>query len=367
MGNNKVLVAGLSGVVGYATAQQFAQDPSWEVIGLSRRRPDRLGRVQHIPLDLADSAACGRALSSITGVTHLVYAALFEKPGLIPGWYERDQMETNLRYFQNLMEPLTRANPGLRHITLLQGTKAYGAHIAPMQAPAREREPRHQHENFYWLQEDDLRSRHAAAGGSWSWTIMRPQIVFGEALGSNMNALPALGVYAALLRKDGQPLHFPGGARNVSEAVDADLVGKAIKWGAESPAAANEIFNITNGDVFSLRYLWPAIADAFGMEVGTEVPLSLAAAMPPREPEWAEIVARFGLSAPTSLDAMVGQSFVYADAISGFGMTEPAPPSLVSTIKIRQAGFHDCVDTEDMFRRLIARFQELGLFPPRRW
>lgn len=367
MGTNKVLVVGLSGVVGYATAQQFAADPSWQVVGLSRRKPDRLGRIDHIPLDLADQRACADALGSLRGVTHLVYAALFEKPGLIPGWYERDQMETNLAYFRNLMEPLTLANPELRHVTLLQGTKAYGAHIAPMRAPAREREPRHQHENFYWLQEDDLRQRHAASGGSWSWTIVRPQIVFGEALGSNMNALPALGVYAALLRKDGEPLHYPGGARNISEAVDADLVGRAIKWAAESPAASNEIFNVTNGDVFSLRNLWPTVADAFGMPEGEERPLSLAAAMPAREAEWAQLVSRFGLSAPASLDAFVGQSFVYADAISGFGSTEPSPPSIVSTIKIRQAGFHDCVDTEDMFRRLIARFQDLGLFPPRRW
>jgi hypothetical protein len=86
----KVLVAGVSGVVGYAAAQQFAADPAWDVIGVSRRRPERLGRVHHVALDLGDADACRRAAAAWGDMTHLVYAALYEKPGLIPGWYERD-------------------------------------------------------------------------------------------------------------------------------------------------------------------------------------------------------------------------------------------------------------------------------------
>ena len=87
-------------------------------------------------------------------VTHVVYAALFEKPGLIRGWREHDQMETNRVMLANLFEPLQAAARGLQHVTLLQGTKAYGAHVAPIAIPAKERQPRHAHENFYWLQED---------------------------------------------------------------------------------------------------------------------------------------------------------------------------------------------------------------------
>jgi nucleoside-diphosphate-sugar epimerase len=269
--------------------------------------------------------------------------------------------------FQHLMDPVTETAPGLRHVTLLQGTKAYGAHIEPMKVPGREREPRHPHENFYWLQEDDLRARQAASGHAWSWTIVRPQIIFGEALGSNMNAIPALGVYAAIMRSRGEPLHFPGGAAITSEAVDADLLGRAIKWAATAPAACNEIFNVTNGDVFNLRTLWPAIADAFGMEPGEDQPCSLAATMPAAQAEWAAVVDRFGLRAPKDLDAFVGQSFIYADVIAGFGSDVVRPANLVSTVKIRQAGFGECIDTEDMFRKWITHFQATQLFPPRDW
>ncbi len=361
-----MLIAGVSGVVGYGVAQAFAADPDWEVIGISRRAPAHLGRVRHLPLDLADAQACADAVSGLSEVTHVVYAALFEQPGLVPGWFDPVQMQTNLAYFSNLMEPLCEKASKLSQVTLLQGTKAYGAHVERLAVPARERDGRHRHENFYWLQHDDLLARQARSNG-WSWTILRPQIVFGEALGSNMNPIPALGVYGALLRARGEPLHYPGGAPWITEAVDASLLGEAARWAATSPAAADQIFNVTNGDVFSLANVWPAIATALGMEPGEHRPCSLADTVAAQADRWAELVHRFDLRAPVDLGAFVGQSLIYVDLISGFGRTGPIAPTLVSTTKIRQAGFGACCDTEQMLDRLIRRFQDLSLFPPRDW
>lgn len=360
----RVLVAGVSGVVGFAAARRFATK-GWAVTGLSRRKPDRLVDIDHLSVDLADRAATETAMHGLDDVTHVVYAALFEKPGLVSGWFEHDQMERNLAMLENLYEPLNRV-ASLRHISVLQGTKAYGVHIEPMAVPGRERNPRHQHENFYWLQEDYLRSKQNA-GVEWAMTILRPQVIYGEAQGGNMNALPALGVYAALLRAADEPLHFPGGMAPVSEAVDADLVAAMLEWAATNEAAADQTFNVTNGDVYTLRNVWPVLAESFGMEVGEDRPLSLAAELPAREAEWASLVDRFQLAAPKSLDTFVGQSFIYADLMLGFGQATARSPSLVSTIKARQAGFDQCVDTEDMFARLIATFQEHRLLPPRRW
>lgn len=366
----RVLVAGVSGVVGFAAAHRFAADDgspagSWPVVGLSRRRPDRLPpTVEHVAVDLADPASVAGAAPRLAGVTHLVYAALYEKPGLFAGWRERDQMERNLAMLANLLDHGLGGGGELRHISLLQGTKAYGAHVHPIAVPGRERNPRDDHENFYWLQEDHLRDRQAA-GAPWALTILRPQVIWGEAQGGNLNALPALGVYAALLRAEGQPLHWPGGVAPISEAVDADLLARVLAWAALAPEAANETFNVTNGDVYTLRNVWPVIADAFGMAVGDDVPCPLAATMPGREPAWAALVERFGLTAPASLERFVGQSFLYADMLAGVGQTSPRNPALVSTIKLRQHGFGGCVDTEDMFRRLIAAMQGARLFPPR--
>ena len=140
--SNRVLVAGASGVVGYAAAARFAREPGWEVVGLARR-PRPIDGVQTLTVDLADRSQTADAIGSLDGITHVVYAALFEKPGLIPGWFEDDQMQRNLDMLANLLDPLVAMSPGLRHVSLLQGAKAYGAHVAPMKVPGREREPRH--------------------------------------------------------------------------------------------------------------------------------------------------------------------------------------------------------------------------------
>lgn len=363
MAERTVLVAGASGLVGYAAARHFASRPGWRVIGVSRRLPDDLDGVELISVDLTDRARSAEVFGRMRGVTHVVYAALFEKPGLFRGWREPDQMATNQAMLENLFEPLRAAAAGLRHVTLLQGTKAYGAHLGSIAIPAKERAPRHRHDNFYWLQEDYLRERQR--GQAWRWTILRPQVIFGESLGSHMNMIPALGVYAALLREAGRPLAFPGGPPWVREAVDADLLARACEWAATSPACANETFNINNGDVFEWRHVWPTIAEALGMACGPDEPLSLAAAMPPREAEWRAIVAKYRLRSPASLAEFVGQGFIYADGQLAYGARQSPPTTLVSTIKARQAGFPDCMDTEDMFRKWFRRFQERGWLPPR--
>src|SRR5436190_659078 len=134
-----VLIAGVSGLVGFAAAKHFAALPGWKVIAVSRRLPEGLDGVELISVDLTDRARCAEVFGAMRDVTHLVYAALYEKPGLIAGWRSRDQMDTNLRMLRNLFEPLQRAARSLQHVTLLQGTKAYGSHIEPVPVPARAR------------------------------------------------------------------------------------------------------------------------------------------------------------------------------------------------------------------------------------
>lgn len=359
-----VVVAGASGVVGQAVLRHFSRLENWRAIGVSRNRPFDVGDALHVPLDITDREACARSLGALRGVTHLVYAAVYEKPGLIGGWTDREQMRVNLEMLRNVLEPLEGPNHALRHVTVFQGGKAYGIHLDPYIAiPARERWPRHPHENFYWLQEDYLRERQPRS--CWHWTVLRPRLVFGDGLRSNMNPMPALAVYASLRKEAGLPLSFPGGAPRIYQATDADLIGRACEWAACSDRSHNEIFNVANGDEFVWQNVWPVIADAFGMEVGEPEPASLALTMPPREAEWAALVAKYGLKAPASFAEFVGQGFTYADFQFNWGKDGPLPASIVSTIKIRRAGFVDCIDTEDMLRKWIGRFQALGWVPPR--
>jgi nucleoside-diphosphate-sugar epimerase len=358
------IVAGASGVIGLAAVRHLASRPDHDVIAVSRRAPLDIGRAAHRPLDLADSTACDEFARAHQVATHLVYTAVREAPGLVPGWSDRVLMRTNLDMFVNLLDALVRHAPRLSHVTLLQGTKAYGVHVdRDVAIPCRESALRHPHENFYFLQEDALRDR--TASRDIGWTILRPQIVFGEALGSNMNPVAAIGVYGALLAARGEPLHYPGGGRHVSEGVDADLLAKVIAWAGDARQARDEIFNVANGDVFVWRDMWPAIADVLGMEMGEDRPTSLAAHLTSYAAEWAGVVARHHLAAPMNVADMVGQSAIYADMLLAGARSTTALPQLVSTIKLRQAGFGDCVDTEQMMCRLLRRLQERHLLPLR--
>lgn len=365
MPNKKVLIAGATGLVGYAAMKHFATEPGCEVVALSRRSPDETYGARWVPLDLTDPKACTALASEFAGVTHLVYAALYERPGLVAGWREDEQIRTNDLMLRNLFGPLERAAPGLRHVALLQGTKAYGVHVRPLTVPAREnRSEMHEQPNFYWNQERFLSAQQK--GKDWTWSILRPVLIVGDSVGSAMNVIPALGVYAALMRRAGKTkLDYPGGVGRVAQAVDADLLARAIAWSGEAAAARNEIFNVTNGDVFAWPNVWPAIADALGFAAGEHVPLALDSEIRPHEVEWAEIRAAHGLISGTLKD-FVGLSFEYADYTMGFGRTEPGPPALVSTIKLMQAGFTEVMDTEVMFRKCFAEMQAKRLLPPAR-
>ena len=86
-----------------------ADSPAGRWWAYSRRVPPGLESAAIVSVDLLDRARCAEVFGAMRDVTHVVYAALFEKPGLIPGWRERDQMETNLAMLRNLLDPLAAA------------------------------------------------------------------------------------------------------------------------------------------------------------------------------------------------------------------------------------------------------------------
>ena len=135
---NRILIAGGSGLVGFATLKLFCSLPDWDVLVLSRRRPPALFNARFIPADLTDEKACAGFADQLRGLTHVVYTALHERPKLIAGWRHEAQISTNDRMLRNLFTTVERAAPDLKHVTLLQGTKAYGVHVRPIAIPARE-------------------------------------------------------------------------------------------------------------------------------------------------------------------------------------------------------------------------------------
>ncbi len=362
LSSNKILIVGASGLVGFEAVRHFEAAPDWDVVAVSRRKPEGLTSAVHVSVDLIDTGKCADVFSAMADITHVMYAAVYELPGnVVAGWKAKEQMQTNLAMIQNLFDPLEKVATGLKHVTLLQGTKAYGIHIEPMPVPARERWPRHNHDNFYWLQQDYLSEKQR--GKAWNWTILRPQLVFGEAIKGNLNVLPAMGVFAAVEREAGRELCYPGGPPLIFEATDTELLANAMEWVATTPECGGEIFNIANGDVMALSNLWPTLAECFGMEVGPPKQLLLSEELPKRQEEWAAIVEKYNLAAPSSIAEFVGDSAELTDFSMATELTSPPPVVVVSTIKARQFGFHDCIDTEDMLRKWMKRYQDARLFP----
>ncbi len=155
-------------------------------------------------------------------------------------------------------------------------------------------------------------------------------------------------------------MDYPGGPAFVLQATDADLLGRAMRWAMAAPTAANEIFNVTNGDVMTWPDLWPGLAAALGVEAGGPVPVSLAETMPAKAALWDALVARHGLR-PYTLDDLVGRSWSFADF--NFALGKRPGPALMSTVKLTQAGFTEALDTADMFKAWFERLIGERLLP----
>jgi nucleoside-diphosphate-sugar epimerase len=357
---NKVLVAGASGLIGVAAIEAFLS-AGWNVVGISRRKPALpSGRsFDFIPVDLSDEHAAREALSSLSDVTHVAYAAIYENADdLVRGWSNADQIAVNNAMLRNVIEPLISGKSALKHVSILQGTKAYGVHLHPIAIPARESDPRDDHANFFFDQQDYIREMGAKHG--FTYTVLRPQLVTGETPGA-LNVLPAIGVYAAIRREKGEPFSFPGGPSFVWESADANLVGQVMLWAAQAPQAANEIFNVTNGDVFEWRSAWPAMAETLGVEPGPDEPTSLAAYIRDNADVWSKIVAKYGL-ASSDLRSFVGQGDQHADFAFAYG-APAGPVAFVSTVKLRKAGFNAAVDTQEAFGAALQSLIDRKLLP----
>ena len=357
---NKVLVAGASGLIGVAAIEAFLS-AGWDVVGISRRKPALpSGRsFDFISVDLRDEHAAHEALSSLSDVTHVAYAAIYENANdLVRGWSNADQIAVNNAMLRNVIEPLISGKSALKHVSILQGTKAYGVHLHPIAIPARESDPRDDHANFFFDQQDYIREMGAKHG--FTYTVLRPQLVTGETPGA-LNVLPAIGVYAAIRREKGEPFSFPGGPSFVWESADANLVGQVMLWAARTPQAANEIFNVTNGDVFEWRSAWPAMAETLGVEPGPDEPTSLAAYIRDNADVWSKIVAKYGL-ASSDLRSFVGQGDQHADFAFAYG-APAGPVAFVSTVKLRKAGFNAAVDTQEAFSAALQSLIDRKLLP----
>lgn len=351
MSDNVALVVGARGVIGNTLASHLAAGGDWEVIGLSRRGGENSGPVRHIAVDLLARADTRTKLAGLERVTHVFYAAYQDRPG----WAEL--VPPNMAMLQNVVETVEAASGGtLRHVSLMQGYKVYGAHLGPFKTPARETDPGHMPPEFNTAQQQYLEARQR--GKNWSWSGIRPAVVGGFALGNPMNLVVTIAAYAAISKELGLPLRFPGKPSAYDallEMTDAGLLARGTVWAATSPEGRNKAFNINNGDLFRWRELWPRIAGWFDMEVAPPLPMSLAQVMADKQPLWQAMSERHGL-AGHGLDEVA--SWPFADFVFSWDYDMFADGS-----RARRAGFHDYVETEAMFMDIFADLRRRRVIP----
>lgn len=348
------LVVGASGIVGSATAALLVEE-GWIVHGLARR-PVASAGVQPVVADLQDADATAAALRDLRPDAVFITTWLRQES-------EADNIRVNAAMVRNLLDGLPKPQSP-RHVALVTGLKhylgpfeSYGQGVTP-QTPFREDQGRLDVPNFYYAQEDELFA--AAARDGFTWSVHRPHTVIGKAVGNAMNMGTTLAVYATICRETGRPFTFPGSTaqwNGLTDMTDARQLAKQLLWAATTPAAANEDFNIVNGDVFRWSWMWGRIASWFGIESvpfdGTVRPLERQ--MAGDEALWRQIAEREGLVEP-ELQRLA--SPWHTDADLG------RPIEVVTDMsKSRRLGFSAYQPTDDAFFELFEQLRADRLIP----
>jgi nucleoside-diphosphate-sugar epimerase len=362
----KILIAGATGLVGGAAMMHFAGRDDWDVIGVSRRKPwIPLGKARHITADLLDRAACAEIFGAMSDVTHVAFAALNESDeNIFAGWSDPAQIARNEAMLANLFDPLIAGAKDFRHISILHGGKAYGVHIPgyTVPQPMYEDAPRHPGDNFYYRQHDYIAAKQQ--GQRWAWTIFRPGPIFGVAFSANMSPLLVLAVFGALCKEAGLDLPMPDGGSDLVEPSDADFIAEALEWAAGTVAAHNEVFNLNNGDLLSRHQVFPILARALGMKLGSPRRFDINEELAKLTHLWPGMVEKYRLNAPADLGELFGNSLQTSRVWSAAASPgDRLASGFSSNIKLRQAGFHACVDNRTMIEKHVQRMRDLRMIP----
>lgn len=94
-------------------------------------------------------------------------------------------------------------------------------------------------------------------------------------------------------------MRFPGPPKAYEVLVnvtDAQVLAKGMEFVSLQKSCRGEIFNITDGDIFRWKYLWPKFGKYFGIEVDEPQTFSLATYMADKGPLWEMMVKKHQLA-----------------------------------------------------------------------
>lgn len=348
------LVVGASGIVGSAITQLLLEN-NWQVAALSRS-PSSVPGVIPVAADLQDPASLNAALKDLKP-TH-IFITTWSRQAT-----EAENIRVNAAMVRNVLDAVRPAK-SVQHVALVTGLKhylgpfeAYGKGTLP-QTPFRETQPRLDIENFYYAQEDEVYA--AAEKDGFTWSVHRPHTVTGVAVGNAMNMATTLAVYATICKATGRPFVFPGSRvqwDSLTDMTDARQLAQQQLWAATTPEAANQAFNITNGDVFRWSWMWGQIADYFGLQAADfpAQPAPLEKQMADDQKAWTDIVSKHQLKegdinrliSPWHTDADLGRPIEVVTDMS----------------KSRKLGFTAFKASDDAFFEVFEKLRSERLIP----
>jgi nucleoside-diphosphate-sugar epimerase len=354
MSTRTALVVGATGLTGRNTAEHLAAS-GWEVYGMSRSGGVETNGVRAVAGDALDLTSVKDVAEQVRP-THLFYCT----------WQRQETEDRNIEVNGAMTRNTLDAAGGvgtLEHVALVTGLKHYlGPFEAYAQSPARppyrESQPRLEYKNFYYTQEDILFA--AAEKYGFRWSVHRPHTVIGYALGNAMNMGVTLAVYGTIAKETGRPFVFPGSPQQydgTTDITDARLLARQLVWAATAPTAANEAFNIVNGDTFHWRDMWEVVASDLGVTPAPYPghPTPLVEQMTDAPAIWRRIADREGLAEP---DVNRLAPWWHTDS----DLSRPVE-TYADMTKSREAGFPDAQDSRRSFLDLFDRLRQERVIP----
>lgn len=117
--------------------------------------------------------------------------------------------------------------------------------------------------------QEDILLAHCACHPQTSYNITMPSWILGAVKASDMTTFFPLAVYAAVQKKLGKPLMFPGdwaAWEKIMPMSSGVLNSYLHEWVVLEEGSQDERFNVVDGSEFTWGKAWPVVAGWFGME-----------------------------------------------------------------------------------------------------
>ncbi|PVH68473.1 NAD(P)-binding protein [Cadophora sp. DSE1049] len=370
-------ITGANGISGGAILEYLVShttEQEWRKIIVTSRSPFQTrvqdSRVQFIALDFTKSPTELVPLMNelCKETTHAYFTSYVHDDDF------KNLAIANTSLFSNFLTALATVAPGLENVTLQTGGKNYGVHLQPVPTPARETDPRHaQNEgNFYHVQEDFLIAQQKL--GSWTWNVIRPQAIIGATQKPNgMNLALTIALYFLICKELGVEAIMPTNQifwEGLDDLSYAPIIADLTIFVSTRAECSNEAFNVSNGDVFRWKEMWPKVAKYFGAKASSDpvfkkpVPvigtvqqeISLVDWHQDKEQVWFDICTRMGV--PQAKLTFSYGTWQFQDWVfrRSWNVT-------LSIDKARKFGWTAKIDDYDCLVECFKQFEADGLIP----